>query len=305
MKYFKIDLSVLPRVKLVGKEKLHAARMHYTHGLIDQTVYVVTKGELHLFVNGEPVTLAAGDVYLFKSGDFQAPDGISDCEYYYLHYVTDGMQEVQLDNDAYLAALRSRYEQCRKLPFFDPAYYDQYYVYVRQHTHIESKSLLDYIVNLLKNHKTSPESRLAERRLSISYAVTKIFLKLENMSVLKSKSADLLAWKIADYIDKNYALPLSGEDIARDLFVNFDYANRVFKKSMGVSIVKYRNDVRIQYAKASMLTADKSLGEVALEVGFESAYYFSRVFKKSEGISPSAYKKKFLRTQEEDDVDYY
>ena len=74
---------------------------------------------------------------------------------------------------------------------------------------------------------------------------------------------------------------------------------------MGVSIIKYRNDVRIQRAKASMFTANKSLGEIATEVGFESVYYFSRVFKKNEGMSPLAYKKKVLRMQEENYVEYY
>ena len=305
VRYFKIDLCELPRVKLIGKERLHASRMHYTHALIDQTVYVVTKGELRLLVNGAAVTLRAGDVYLFQKGDMQAPNGVSECEYYYLHYVTTGICTVELEEEAYVAALRSRDERCRKLPYFEPACYDQYYVYIRQHTHIESKGLLEYVVGLLKGHMTAPESRVAERRLAISYAVTKMFLKLESASAPKTAGGDLLARKVADYIDKNYARPLSGEEIAGELFLSFDYINRVFKRNMGVSIIKYRNDVRIQRAKASMFTANKSLGEIATEVGFESVYYFSRVFKKNEGMSPLAYKKKVLRMQEENYVEYY
>ena len=49
----------------------------------------------------------------------------------------------------------------------------------------------------------------------------------------------------------------------------------------------------IDEAKNILLNPEKSISEVAYELGFESPPYFSSLFKKKEGISPSAYREKY------------
>lgn len=69
--------------------------------------------------------------------------------------------------------------------------------------------------------------------------------------------------------------------------MNYDYANRLFKKHIGTSIMQYRNQLRINTAKN--LLGKQSVEQVARLVGFENVYYFSRAFKRYEGISPREY----------------
>ena len=107
------------------------------------------------------------------------------------------------------------------------------------------------------------------------------------------------AREIAAYIERHYAEAITGEDIEEKFFLTFDHANRIFHKTMGCSIIKYRNIVRIQYAKAKMRATNMPVKEIAMEVGFENAHYFSRMFKKNEGLSPSEYKRKFLEILED------
>ena len=171
-------------------------------------------------------------------------------------------------------------------------------MYIPETLHIESGSLFEYITNKLKNSTLTPltpRSKSVENRFTVSTVVEKIFFKLESVESPKQDNSHNIAWKIADFIDKNYFLAITGEEIAKEFYLSFDYANRVFGKIMGISIIKYRNDVRLQHAKALMLATTKPLLEIASEVGFENAHYFSRIFKKEEGISPSEYKKEFLR----------
>jgi len=49
----------------------------------------------------------------------------------------------------------------------------------------------------------------------------------------------------------------------------------------------------IDEAKDILLKPNKSISEVAYELGFEYPQYFSRLFKKMEGLSPTEYRKKY------------
>ena len=103
----------------------------------------------------------------------------------------------------------------------------------------------------------------------------------------------LYAKNIASFVEDNYKTIESSYDIEKEFNLNFDYLNRVFKSVMNISIMKYRNVVRINAAKEMLKTSDLSITQIANDVGFSDIYYFSRAFKKQEGIAPSEYKISF------------
>ncbi len=297
---YKIDLRDVLRVTLLGKEKLIPPRLHYTRKTVEYIMYVVLDGTLELKVDGELLTLKPGDIHIFDKGAYQEALDSCYCEYYYVHFKSPYVERFNVTEDEYLELVAKKEEDFKKTEFYREECYDYFYAYIPEHLHIESGSLFEYISNTLKNNTLTPltpRSKSVENRFSVSAAVEKILFKLERAENPKQDNSHNIAWKIADFIDKNYFLSITGEDISKEFFLSFDYANRVFGKVMGVSIIKYRNDVRLQHAKALMLATTKPLLEIASEVGFENAHYFSRIFKKEEGISPSEYKKEFLRSQ--------
>ena len=85
-------------------------------------------------------------------------------------------------------------------------------------------------------------------------------------------------------------LAVDSKIIEKLFSINYDYANRIFKQYFGLSINRYRNKRRIDRAKFLLVTTDKTLEEIAQEVGFDDKYYFSRLFAKYEGISPLQYR---------------
>jgi len=300
MIYYKIDLRDILRVTLLGKEKLIPPRMHYKRNIVEYIMYVVLDGKLHLKVNDGELTLLPGDVHIFNQGDYQEAFESTYCEYYYIHFRSPYIEKSEMEESEFLALCAKKEEEFKKTEFYKESCYDYFYVYLPEHLHIESASLFEYITNTVKNNTLTPltpRSKSVENRFSVSASFEKISFKLEKSETPKQDNSHNIAWKIADFIDKNYFLPITGEDIAKEFFLSFDYANRVFGKVMGISIIKYRNDVRLQHAKALMLATTKPLLEIASEVGFENAHYFSRIFKKEEGIAPSEYKKEFLRSQ--------
>lgn len=96
---------------------------------------------------------------------------------------------------------------------------------------------------------------------------------------------------IKQFIQINYKSPLSLKKIAKTLHVNASYASRCFSSDCAMTVTEYIMYVRIERAKMLLLTTDAPIGNIALNVGFEDANYFSRIFKKKEGCSPLQYRK--------------
>jgi AraC family transcriptional regulator len=66
---------------------------------------------------------------------------------------------------------------------------------------------------------------------------------------------------------------------------------RTFKKSFGVSVRRYLLHKRIQAAKSVLLHSNKSLLEIALEVGFTDQSAFNRSFRAITGTSPGRWRR--------------
>ncbi|WP_337099942.1 response regulator transcription factor [Paenibacillus sp. YIM B09110] len=84
---------------------------------------------------------------------------------------------------------------------------------------------------------------------------------------------------------------LSMEQIANNVYLNPDYLTRIFKKQVGVSISKYMINKKMEAAKDLLMQTDKSIGEVAMLVGYYNYSSFNRIFTKETGMSPQEFKK--------------
>lgn len=92
------------------------------------------------------------------------------------------------------------------------------------------------------------------------------------------------------YIREHLHEPLYIEQIASSVYMHPNYLSALFKKEMGVTIMRYINDMRIQEAKSILLTqSDIPIDEVAEIVGYQSTRHFYKVFKNSTGLSPREY----------------
>ena len=80
------------------------------------------------------------------------------------------------------------------------------------------------------------------------------------------------------------------EQIAAKLSVSQRYLSDTLKKETGKTSTEHLHLHLIEEAKNILLQPNKSISEVAFELGFEYPQYFSRLFKKKEGISPTEYR---------------
>ncbi|MDF2964354.1 MAG: response regulator [Paenibacillus sp.] len=68
------------------------------------------------------------------------------------------------------------------------------------------------------------------------------------------------------------------------------YLSRLYKQLTGINLLDYITEVRIARAKLLLKNSSLKIHEVAAEVGFDSAPYFTRLFKKVTNSTPVEYR---------------
>ncbi|HSN75068.1 MAG TPA: substrate-binding domain-containing protein [Anaerolineae bacterium] len=92
------------------------------------------------------------------------------------------------------------------------------------------------------------------------------------------------------YVWQNYGHTFSREEIAGDLSVTPGYLTQHFRQELGITPWEYLTHVRIERAKELLTAGRLSITEVAGEVGYNDAAYFSRVFVKETGRTPRSFR---------------
>lgn len=85
---------------------------------------------------------------------------------------------------------------------------------------------------------------------------------------------------------------ISPTDVADNINMGYSKFRRLFKEYTGYAPLQYIQELRLQRSKELLLSTNLSLTEIAEEVGYDNADYFSTAFKKKNRITPAAYRKK-------------
>lgn len=96
---------------------------------------------------------------------------------------------------------------------------------------------------------------------------------------------------IRRYLWQNYAEKITLDDLGSQFNINPHYMQKQFKRYIGQSPTEYLIYLRMMKAKELMRTTDKSIAEIAYDVGIGNVGYFTRLFKKLESQTPQQYRK--------------
>ena len=100
-----------------------------------------------------------------------------------------------------------------------------------------------------------------------------------------SQSNDTLR-EIITYVTEHYTEKLSLEEVANQVGFSREYFCRFFKQHMGITFLRYLNEVRISHAGRLLTSTDMSISEVMTESGFTNQTIFNRLFKEIYGMTP-------------------
>lgn len=103
-------------------------------------------------------------------------------------------------------------------------------------------------------------------------------------------STSQLIHSMKKYVEQNLATATLPE-AAKACSLSYSYFSRIFKHYMHTSFSDYVNLTRVNQAMRLLATTEKSITEIAYEVGFSSASYFIQIFHKLKYTSPKQFRK--------------
>lgn len=262
------DLSIPLKINNCGYYRIHdgpSVRTTYPQGRNDyQLIYIVAgKGDFY-FKNGKKV-IDKGNMVLYRPGEpqiytYHAADKV---EVYWVHFTGSQVEE-----------FLSHYNLPKnRNVFFIGASPDYQWLYNQMISELQlHRDNYDELLQLLLRHVLLKINRYMQEQ---EKGIENIFNEIE------------LA---IHYFNKNYNKSISIDQYAKEHYISTNRFIQNFKTVARVTPQQYIIHLRISAAKECLVSTDKSIKEIAAEVGYNNALYFSRLFKKIVGLSPSDYR---------------
>ena len=88
------------------------------------------------------------------------------------------------------------------------------------------------------------------------------------------------------------------QDVAKAVNMSNSRFSTVFSQQNGQTFTEYLVYLRLSKAKELLRTTDHRSSQIAFEVGYNDAHYFSYIFKKNTGMTPSEYRSRYQNQPE-------
>ncbi len=166
-----------------------------------------------------------------------------------------------------------------KLDRLKKIFYDMYIVYdVRPNAYLlRFNSLLyDLLYSLVHSY---------------SYYISEKAAEYENKKLDKIK--DMMF-----YIEKNHKEKISTNNVASAFGYNSDYAARIFKEAIGMTMTQYLYEIRLNEVNNDLHFEDKTISDILEYHGCTNYKYFMKLFKERYGCTPKKKREEYLKKSE-------
>ncbi|OIQ30848.1 MAG: AraC family transcriptional regulator [Bacteroidetes bacterium MedPE-SWsnd-G2] len=186
--------------------------------------------------------------------------------------------------------------QIKKYGFFSYAVNEALHLSPKEEKLIES--IVEHIDTEYQNNQDEFSKDIIISQLSTLFKYANRFYERQftNRKELSNTLLEQFNTQLTTYFESGQmqekGIP-SIEQIANQLSVSKRYLSDTLKKETGKTSTEHLQLYLVDEAKNILLNPNKTIAEVAYELGFEYPPYFSRLFKKKEGISPTQFREKY------------
>ena len=150
----------------------------------------------------------------------------------------------------------------------------------------ELKEYFQEMYALMKD-KSLPEKYVVEQT---ELLIHKIFRGLWERTGTVSGESDEVR-HIKQYLDEHVGELVSIQELSELVFRSPDYVIKHFKAEVGSTPYQYLLKRKMSIAERLLCDTVLPVKEVATQLGYDDAHYFSGLFKKEKGLSPGAFRK--------------
>jgi len=213
-----------------------------------------------------------GQVYTIEKGDIFFIDCMN-----YQHYATISDEPWEMD---WIHFYGSNVD----------AFYEEY---IKNGSNV-FKAKNDRIHKIIQEIMDLQQTRNAKTEFQISLLIhemlNEILIQKYDLGFEEKNIPDYIL-QIKNYLEDNFKKKISLQDLEHTCRLNKFQLSKEFTHFIGIPPIEYLINFRINIAKGLLRYTNKSVKEIAYEVGIEDTPYFNRLFKRKTEMTPLEYRK--------------
>jgi AraC-like DNA-binding protein len=268
-----------------GKFKaLSSEWQHNKTSLKDYELIIMTEGELYLRYNGHNYTVKKGEYLLLPPSSEGYREGFKKayCSFYWMHFATEHSSKVPYEISS----------GSPKIKEIDTSKYG----FIPQSGAIASPErilvMMKQLQDMVKNNYPT---------VSLNAMVTSIMMELYGEITVGAPSTNDPAAKkqiymdIIDYIQTNISKNIKIAEIADAFGYNPKYLSHLFVEIRNIPLKQFIISQKMDAANFMLADNDKTVSQIASDLGFSDVHNFARAYKKYTGLTPSEYRNAFAK----------
>ncbi|WP_198015891.1 helix-turn-helix domain-containing protein [Paenibacillus sp. HW567] len=238
-------------------------------GLVENSLFYITGGQAVWQLNDQEVILRSGIVVGLPAGTWIEPDrmGTFGLEGWVIEF---RQFELKVNNEKSAEIFQSIWHLPNHREFLTGT--------------MDGRQIRDQLqaLSMLADEAVEKEVRCHQ----VLYTLLDILYQPVERAPQTTEQAILQSIK---YLEQYYYKPITRNELAKVAGLSPWHYSRKFRALTDKAPLEYLNRYRIYRAKERLIQNDGHMHDIAKQVGFEDAAYFSRRFKQMEGISPKHY----------------
>ena len=263
----------------------------------DRWVFIYVKtGILHLSQDGEDFTVGSGE-YVFLPPyheHFGTEPSKSLLSYFWVHFTLPEGTEVTTYPDLptldELGLSHFKADGAAK----ESAARDLYLWPERGSTHYRGK-IPQYFSELLDMTRQQPTYPVHMPACLLTLLLMQVSRETQESLVVQENDLPPILNKVTKWMRSNLDNDISMFYAAAEFNYSPDYLASLFRKYFHMSFTRCLNLMRIDAAKAMLVSQNCSIKEAAYSCGFPDEKYFMKVFREVVGMTPTAYKNTYFK----------
>ncbi|MDE6019050.1 MAG: AraC family transcriptional regulator [Muribaculaceae bacterium] len=127
-------------------------------------------------------------------------------------------------------------------------------------------------------------------RMRVQGSILILMSRFIKEAIPKKWTSDSRLIRAIHFIEQKIASSIGLKEVADAACVSKQHVIRIFKYNLGQTPLQFITNAKMRNAELQLLTTDKPVNIIALELGYSDTSYFIRMFRRHTGKTPNSYR---------------